>query len=130
MKSITQIILLSILIGLIGIVGLLGFGFYSMDIEDHYGDLQELYYSSNTGDVIINKTTSEFGIIEKSWKRINIITQKADSTDLYNWVNQNGIENETEIYRPENNDIDLTGISFSELIILIEGSKLKLISKN
>jgi len=49
---------------IITVCGFIGFGLYSMEIEDHYGDLQELYYKSEDGDVIINKTTSEFGIIE------------------------------------------------------------------
>lgn len=33
-----------------------------MEKEDHYGDLQELFYASKDGDLIFNKTTSEFGI--------------------------------------------------------------------
>jgi hypothetical protein len=87
---------------IITVVGFIGFGLYSMEIEDHYGDLKELYYDSENGDLIINKTTSEFGIIEKNWKRINIRTQQKDSTDLYNWVYQNGTETKSEIYRAKN----------------------------
>jgi hypothetical protein len=68
------------------IIGLIGFGLYTMEIEDHYGDLQELYYESKSGDIIDSIKTSEFGIIEKNWKRINVRIQKKDSTDLYNWI--------------------------------------------
>ncbi|WP_055445599.1 hypothetical protein [Lacinutrix mariniflava] len=50
---------------IITVVGFIGFGLYSMEIEDHYGDLKELYYDSKSGDIILNKSTSEFGIIEK-----------------------------------------------------------------
>lgn len=100
-----------------------------MEIEDHYGDLQELYYESKNGDIIVNQTTSEFGIIEKNWKRINIRIQKKDSTDLYNWIYQNGTKTKAEIYRPKSAEVELNGITYSELIKLIESSKLKLVSK-
>tara|TARA_B110000037_G_scaffold129534_1_gene147129 strand:+ start:254 stop:646 length:393 start_codon:yes stop_codon:yes gene_type:complete len=130
MKSRIKIILLTVLIGLITIVGFIGFGLYSMEIEDHYGDLQELYYNSESGDIIVNKTTSEFGLVEKNWKRINIKTKKKDSTDLHNWVYQNGIETKIEIYRPKSEEIVFDGINYSELKKLIDNSKLKLITKN
>ena len=115
---------------IITVVGFIGFGLYSMEIEDHYGDLQELYYESENGDVIINKTTSEFGLIEKNWKRINIRTQKKDSTDLYNWVYQNGTETKSEIYRAKNGETELNGITYSELEKRIDNSDFKLIIKN
>ena len=115
---------------IITVVGFIGFGLYSMEIEDHYGDLQELYYESENGDVIINKTTSEFGLIEKNWKRINIRTQKKDSTDLYNWVYQNGTETKSEIYRAKNGETELNGITYSELEKKIDNSDFKLIIKN
>jgi len=115
---------------IITIVGLIGFGLYSMEIEDHYGDLKELYYVSENGDLIVNKTTSEFGTIEKNWKRINIRTQQKDSTDLYNWIYQNGAETKSEIYRAKNGETELNGISYSELKKMIEKSELKLVTKN
>ena len=115
---------------IITVVGLIGFGLYSMEIEDHYGDLKELYYDSEDGDLIVNKTTSEFGTIEKNWKRINIKTQQKDSTDLYNWVYQNGTETKSEIYRAKNGETELNGITYSELKKMIEKSELKLVTKN
>ncbi len=115
---------------IITVVGLIGFGLYSMEIEEHYGDLKELYYDSENGDLIVNKTTSEFGIIEKNWKRINIRTQQKDSTDLYNWVYQNGTETKSEIYRAKNGESELNGITYSELKKMIEKSELKLVTKN
>lgn len=101
-----------------------------MEIEDHYGDLQELYYDSKNGDLILNKTTSDFGIIEKNWKRINIRTQKKDSTDFYNWIYQNGIETKAEIYRLKSGETKLYGITYSELKKMIEKSEVKFITKN
>ncbi|UMB61431.1 hypothetical protein MHL31_04305 [Lutibacter sp. A80] len=115
---------------IITVVGFIGFGLYSMEIEDHYGDLKELYYDSENGDLIVNKTTSEFGIIEKNWKRINIRTQQKDSTDLYNWVYQNGTETKSEIYRTKNGETELNGITYSELEKRIKNSDFKLIIKN
>ena len=122
--------LLTFAIVIITVVGFIGFGLYSMEIEDHYGDLQELFYETENGDLIINKTTSEFGIIEKNWKRSNIRTQKRDLTDLYNWVYQNGTESKVEIYRAKNGETELNGITFSELEKRIDNSDFKLIIKN
>jgi len=130
MKRRVKIIILTTIIALIGVAGFIGFGLYAMEIEDHYGDLQELYFDSKTGDIIINKTTSEFGIIEKNWKRINIRTQKKDSTDLYNWIYINGTETKTEIYRPKSGETQLNGITYSELKNMIDNSEFKLIAKN
>tara|TARA_B110000967_G_C18398077_1_gene323242 strand:- start:205 stop:528 length:324 start_codon:yes stop_codon:yes gene_type:complete len=106
-----RIIILTTIISLIGVAVFIGFGLYTMEIEDHYGDIKELYYDSNSGDIIINKTTFEFGIIEKNWNRINVRTQKKDSTDLYNWIYKNGTETKAEIYRAEYGEPELNGIS-------------------
>jgi hypothetical protein len=130
MKIQIKIILLTLLIGMIATLGFVGFGLYSMEIEDHYGDLQVFYYDSESGDIIVNKTTSKFGFVEKNWKRINIRTKEIDSTDLYNWVYQNGNETKIEIYRPIKVKIGLNDITYSELNKLIENYELKLISKN
>jgi hypothetical protein len=112
------------------LLGFIGLGFYAMEIEDHYGDLQELYYESKDGDIIVNKTTLEIGIIEKSWKRINIRTEKKDSTGLYNWIYQNGYETKTEVYRSKSGEIELTGVSYSAFKKMIDNSQLKLVTKN
>jgi hypothetical protein len=130
MKRRVKIIILTTIIALIGVAGFIGFGFYTMGIEDHYGDLKELYYDSNSEDIIINKTTSEFGIIEKNWKRINIRTEKKDSTDLYNWIYKNGTETKAEIYRAKTRESELNEITYSELKKKIEKPELKFITKN
>jgi len=122
--------LLTFGIVIITVVGFIEFGLYSMEIEDHYGDLQELYYQSKNGDIIVNKTTSDFGIIEKNWKRINIRTKKKDSTDLYNWIYKNGTETKAEIYRAKNGETQLNGITYSELKKRIDNSDFKLIIRN
>lgn len=115
---------------IITVVGFIGFGLYSMEIEDHYGDLKELYYDSQNGDIILNKSTSEFGIIEKNWKRINIRTHKKDSTDLYNWVYQNGIETKAEIYRPIIETENINSLGYSEVVDKINASEMTFINGN
>ncbi|MNL19720.1 hypothetical protein D3C87_1409360 [compost metagenome] len=69
-------IILSVLAVLFILFGLIAFGLYSMEIDDHYGDLQEIYFDSESGDIIINKQTQKFGIITKDWKRANVITKR------------------------------------------------------
>ena len=130
MKSKIKIIFLTLIIGLIFIVGFLGYGMYLMEIEDQYGDFQNLHFESKNGDFIINKTTSEFGIIEKTWKRTNIRTIEKDSTDLYYWIYRNGVETKSEIYRAKKGKIELHEIKYSELLRKINNSELKLITKN
>ena len=130
MKGKIKIIFLILTIGLIFIVVFLSYGIYLMEIEDQYGDYQNLHFESKTGDLIINKSTSEFGIIEKTWKRTNIRTLEKDSTDLYFWVYRNGIETKSEIYRPKESKIKLNEINYSELLKKIENSELKLITEN
>ncbi|SIS70047.1 hypothetical protein [Belliella pelovolcani] len=49
----------------VSIFGFIGFGLYAMEIEDYYGDLQEIFYSAKNGDLILNKTTCDFGRVEK-----------------------------------------------------------------
>ena len=112
------------------IITVVGFGLYAMEIEDHYGDLKELYYDSKSGDIVLNKSTSEFGIIEKNWKRINIRTQKKDSTDLYNWVYQNGIETKAEIYRPIIETENINNFNYSEIVDKINASEMTFINGN
>ena len=115
---------------IIAVTGFIGFGLYTMEIEDHYGDLQELYYESENGDVIINKTTSEIGIVEKTWTRINIRTVDKDSSDLYSFIYRNGVESKAEIYRPINGKIRLNELTYTELEKRINYSELKLIKRN
>ncbi|WP_194778602.1 hypothetical protein [Pararhodonellum marinum] len=120
-----------LIIGIIitSIVGFIGFGLYAMEVEDHYGDLQEIFYSAKSGDLILNKTTSDFGRVEKGWTRIQIKKSNKEIYDLYNWVYQNGVKTEIELYRPSKK-LSLDKISYNELTNLIENKDLKLINHN
>lgn len=121
--------MLTIGIVAISFIGFIGYGLYRMEIEDHYGELQELFHSSKNGDVIINKTTSEFGLIEKNWKRINIKTKEKDSTDLYNWVNRNGTTSNVELYRPQGIEINLNKLEYQDVKEMIIRLELKGVSE-
>lgn len=130
MNKTLKYILLVLGIGAVSIICFIGLGLYAMEIEDHYGDLQDLYYNSKSGDIILNNSTSEFGIIEKDWKRINIKTNNKDSTDLYNWIYRNETETKIGIYRFNNGNIKLNQITYSELRKMIQTSQLELIINN
>lgn len=107
---------------------LLGFicsGIYLMEIEDHYSDLQEVYFESKTGDLIINKQTGKFGLISKSWKRANIITKQKDTLDLTSFVN----ENKYEVFRSEK-EFNLEELSFEKIINLRDKKLIKSILSN
>jgi hypothetical protein len=130
MRRKIKIILISLICGITLIVSFFSYALYLMEIEDQYGDYQNLQFESKTGDLIINKSTSEFGIIEKTWKRTNISIIEKDSTDLYFWIYRNGVETKSEIYRSKNGEIKLNEIKYSELLKKIENSEFKLITKN
>ncbi len=84
-----------------------------MEIEDHYGSLQEVYFESKNGDIIVNKQTQNFGLISKDWKRIHVITKEKDTVDLYEFVN----ENKYEVFRSEN-EFYLNNLTFEKIIDL------------
>lgn len=52
--KITKTKILALTIGvLIFLIGMIALGFHAMEIEDHYGDLQDFYFKSRNGDLII-----------------------------------------------------------------------------
>lgn len=95
-----------------------------MEIEDHYGDLQKIYFESRNGDLIINKQTKNFGLISKSWKRATIIT-KQDTLDLYSFVN----EDKYEVFRSDENLI-LNKLNFDKIISLKSKKTIQSILSN
>jgi hypothetical protein len=54
MTKYTKRILISVSIFIIGSFTFVFYGLYLMDIEDRYGDLQQLYFDSKSGDIIVN----------------------------------------------------------------------------
>lgn len=92
-------IVFSIIVVLFILFGVIFWSLHLMEIEDHYGDLQEVYFESKNGDIIINKETKQYGIITKNWKRANVITKENDTLDLYNFIYTNEKQDDYEVLR-------------------------------
>lgn len=111
----------------ISVVGLIGYGFSLMEIEDQYGDYQKIYYESKDSDIIVNEETSEFGIVGKNWKRLNVWTKEKDSTDLYFFVSKASYYSKIKVYRPRKEIEGIKQMEFNDIKKLISEQKIKLI---
>ena len=101
MTKFTKRILLSISIIIIGGFTFILYGLYLMDIEDRYGDLQQLYFDSKSGDIIINNMNGNIGLIEFNKRRIFVNTGK-ETLHVDEWLDpQNKYIFNTDIYRPK-----------------------------
>ena len=103
------------------------FGRYTMEIEGHYGDYQEVYYVSQDGDIIVNEETSQLGIVGKNWKRLNIWTKEKDSTDLYFFAIRKSHNSTIKIYQPQTEIKGIKQMEFESIKELITEKKIKLI---
>ena len=103
------------------------FGRYTMEIEDHYGDYQEVYYVFQDGDIIVNEETSQLGIVGKNWKRLNIWTKEKDSTDLYFFAIRKSHNSTIKIYQPQTEIKGIKQMEFESIKELITEKKIKLI---
>lgn len=122
-------IILSVIIITFGIFGFIVWGLYLMEIEDYYGDLQETYFDSKNGDLIVNKKTKKFGFISKNWKRANVITKQNDTLDLYDLINTNGKECDYEVFRSDT-ELDIQELSFEKIMELKEKNSIQTVIKN
>ncbi len=122
-------IILSVIIIAFGIFGFIVWGLYLMEIEDHYGDLQETYFDSKNGDLIVNKKTKKFGFISKNWKRAYVITKQNDTLDLYDLINTNGKEFDYEVFRSDT-ELDIQELSFEKIIELKDKNSIQTVIKN
>ena len=127
MNKVLKYSLLIFGIVIIVLIALITFGLYTMEIEDHYGDYQELFYQAKDADIIINEATSQFGIIDKNWKRLNIWTKEKDTTDVYFFVSKQSNDSNIKIYRPIAELEGLRQMEFDAIKQLITEKKLKLI---
>lgn len=117
MNRTLKIILIVFGLLIIGLGGLITFGMYSMDIEDRYGDNQDIFYNSRQGDVVVNHDTKELGKIAKTWTRFYVINRN-DTLDTNDWWDDKDIE----IYRPVDKNLSLDNLSYED----IDGLKTKL----
>ena len=99
MTKYTKRILISVSIFIIGSFTFVFYGLYLMDIEDRYGDLQQLYFDSKSGDIIVNNMNGKIGLIEFHRRRIFVNTGK-ETLDVDEWLDpQNKYIFNTDIYR-------------------------------
>lgn len=117
MNKIIKIILTVFGLLIIGLGGLIVFGMYSMEIEDTYGDNQDIFYNSRQGDIVINNETKELGQISKTWTRFYVINDN-DTLNINDWWDDKNIE----IYRPVDKDVSVDNLSYGD----IDGLKTKL----
>lgn len=122
-------IVLSFIIIALGIFGFIVWGLYLMEIEDHYGNLQETYFDSKSGDLIVNKKTKKFGFIIKSWKRANVITNENDTLDLYNLINVNGKKCDYEVFRSDTK-LNIQELSFEKIMELKDKNSIQTVINN
>ncbi len=122
-------IILSVIIIAFGIFGFIVWGLYLMEIEDHYGDLQETYFDSKNGDLIVNKKTKKFGVIAKNWKRANVITKQNDTLDLYDLIYTNGSECNYEVFRSDTG-LNIQELSFEKIMELKDKNSIQTVIKN
>ena len=100
-----------------------------MEIEDHYGDLQKVYFDSKNGDVIVNKQTKKYGIINKNWKRVNILTKENDTIDLEDLIIINRKENKYEVLRSDDK-LNIGKLDFDKIMELKRNGILEDVIKN
>ena len=122
-------IIVSAIIVVIGLFGFIVWGLHLMEIEDHYGDLQEIYFDSENGDLIVIKDTKKFGIITKNWKRADAITQNNDTLDLYNLIYSKEREDKYELLRSDT-ELNLSELTFEKIMEMKSKYSLKTILKN
>ena len=122
-------VILSIIIIFIGFSMFIICGLYLMEIEDRYGDLQQVYFDSKNGDIIINKQTKKYGIITKNWKRVNILTKEKDTIDLEDLIIINRKENKYEVLRSDDK-LNIDELDFGKIMELKKNGILEDVIKN
>ena len=101
MKKFIIRIIISVSTIIIGGFAFILYSFYLMDIEDRYGDLQQLYFDSKSGDIIINNLNGNIGLIEFNKRRVFVNTGKK-TLHIDEWLDpQNKYIINTDIYRPK-----------------------------
>ncbi|SFI30645.1 hypothetical protein [Halpernia frigidisoli] len=102
MSKLMKRIIIRLAILFVGLISFVGYGMYLMDIEDRYGDLQQIYFDSKSHDIIINNLNGKTGIIKLENRRIYVKTGK-QILDIDEWLDpENKFMYNIDIYRPEN----------------------------
>ncbi len=123
-KRIIKRIVIGVLISSFCLFGFLFYGLHLMDVEDRYGDLQDLYWDSRDGDIIVNKLNSEVGIVELDWHRI-YVKKGIKLIHVEEWLDpENKNKFSVAIYRPKREIEKIENLNISEVT-----SKSKLITE-
>jgi hypothetical protein len=125
MRKRTKIILTIGTLTLLTVAYLFFQGLHLMTIEDHYGDNQEFFFKSKSGDIIVNRTLNEIKKLEKSRNRIFFV-DNADTTDLYHWL----VRDKIKIYRPETENKELSNLTITDVDELIQKEDIILVIEN
>lgn len=80
----------------------MAFGLWAMDVEDLYGDKQEIFWEAKSGDTVKlidhnTKVLFAIGILKKTWHRINVASNGKED-DIVGWIKK-----ETGLYYVETN---------------------------
>jgi len=94
-----------------------------MAIEDHYGDLQTVYYKSETGDIIID-SNKRIGFIKKYPDRI-YVEENGCMKDLYNWTYSENKPLKLSVYRVESSETLVNHPTFEQINNQIQKQKLE-----
>lgn len=113
---------------LAAVVFLLVNGFRAMNIEDHYGDLQTVYYQAEDGDVIIDNR-NRYGFLKKISNRI-YVEEDDCLRDLNSWVHRSEPPVQFSVYRLVVDETWITSPSYPQMQRLIREQKLKPIVHN
>lgn len=101
-----------------------------MEIEDHYGDLQELYYEAQTGNIVVNEADAKFGILTKSWRRLTVEPNDRAAMDLYEWVYGDDKEASVTIFKTGKEKIDFSKLEFDQVKKMIDDGDLIYVTEN
>jgi hypothetical protein len=110
------------------VIFLLVNGFHAMNIEDHYGDLQTVYYRAEDGDVIIDNQ-HRYGFLKKLSNRI-YVEEDDCMRDLNSWVHKSEPPVKFSVYRLVVDETWITSPSYSQMQRLIREQNLKPITGN
>ena len=110
MKKAFIIILAAFGLLVIGLGGYIFFGLMAMQIEDTYGDNQDIFYNSREGDLVVNHDTQELGQISKTWTTFKIM-HNAETLDINEWWDDKNIE----IWRTLDEDISLVSVEYDDV---------------
>lgn len=96
-----------------------------MEVEDHYGDLQEFYFKSESGDLMIFGEYEKIGLVDKTWKRIRLIDSRKDTVDLYNWFYDDRYQNGSNTLYRTKKEFTLDRLNKEIIRKKIEAGELK-----